>query len=230
VETMLVEAAIDDGAPVKTALGISLLASLLVVSITLGSSHYTKAQLDALASRVGVVYWITAVNNRTPTFLTAPAKSASAFDARDNDSFEIIELTGQKDKDPYYRVKFDSGQVGFISPAAFLDELNLTILSGDPRATEKKKATEAAEVERKRVEWIRSQPWTPAVKHAAIKRRPLAGHTPGEVKRILGNPVRVTKVTGQLVPEERWQYPDGSVLIFYNQLLIRMEARAAQER
>jgi len=166
------------------------------------------------------------VNNRTPTFLTAPAKSAAAFDTRDNESFEIIELTGQKNKDPYYKVKFDSGQVGFISPAAFLDELNLTILSGDPRATEKKKATEAAEVERKRVEWIRSQPWTPAVKDAAIKRRPLAGHTPGEVKRILGNPVRVTKVMGQRVPEERWHYPDGSVLIFYNQLLSRVEASA----
>jgi len=229
VGTMLVKTAIDDGAPVKTALGISLLASLLVVSIALGSSHYTKAQLDALASRVGMVYWIASTDSRTPIFLSAPTKSAASFRARDNESFEIIELAGQKDKDPYYRVKFDSGQVGFISPAAFLDELNLTIVSGDPRATEKKKATEAAEVEKERVEWIRSQPWTPAVKDAAIKRRPVAGHTPGEVKRILGNPARVTKVMGQRVPEERWQYPDGSVLIFYNQLLSRVEASARQE-
>jgi len=226
---MLVETEIDDGAPVKTALGISLLASLLVVSITLGSSHYTKAQLDALASRVGMVYWIASAESRTPIFLNAPTKSAASFRARDNESFEIIEITGQKDNDPYYKVKFDSGKLGFISPAAFLDELNLTILSGDPLASEKKKAAEAAEVERKRVEWIRSQPWTPAVKDAAIKRRPLPGHTPGEVKRILGNPVRVTKIAGQRVPEERWQYPDGSVLIFYNQLLIRMETRAGQE-
>ena len=228
METIGGENAIDAGASVKIALGISLLASLLVVSITLGSSHYTKAQLDALAGRVGMVYWIASADSRTPIFLSAPTKSAASFRARDNESFEIIELTGQKDKDPYYRVRFDSGQVGFISPAAFLDEPNLTILSGDPRATEKKKATEAAEVERKRVEWIRSQPWTPAVKDAAIKRRPAAGHTPAEVKRILGNPVRVTKVTGQSVPEEHWQYPDGSVLIFYNQLLSRVEASARQ--
>jgi len=227
---MLVETEIDDGAPVKTALGISLLASLLVVSITLGSSHYTKAHLDALASRVGMVYWIASADSRTPTFLTAPVKSAASFRARENESFEITELVGQKEINPYYKVKFDSGKVRYISPEAFLDELNLTILSGDPLANEKKKATEAAEVERKRVEWIRSQPWTPTVKDAAIKRRPLAGHTPAEVKRILGNPVRVTKVMGQRVPEERWQYPDGSVLIFYNQLLIRMVARTGQER
>lgn len=227
---MLIETAIDDGAPVKTALGISLLASLLVVSITLGSSHYTKAHLDALANRVGMVYWIASADSRTPIFLSAPTKSAASFRAGNNESFEIIELTGQKEINPYYKVKFDSGKVGYISPEAFLDELNLTILSADPRASEKKKATEAAEVERKRVEWIRSQPWTPAVKDAAIKRRPLAGHTPGEVKHILGNPVRVTKVTGQRVPEERWQYPDGSVLIFHNQLLIRMEPSAGQER
>jgi len=226
---MLVETEIHDGAPVKTALGISLLASLLVVSITLGSSHYTKAQLDALASRVGMLYWIASADSRTPIFLNAPTKSAASFRARDNESFEIIELVGQKEINPYYKVKFDSGTVGYISPAAFLDELNLTILSGDRLASEKKKATEAAEVERKRVEWIRSQPWTPAVKDAAIKRRPLPGHTPAEVKRILGNPVRVTKTAGQRVPEERWQYPDGSVLIFYNQLLIRMETRAGQE-
>ncbi len=228
METMLVEAAIDDGAPVKTALGISLLASLLVVSITLGSSHYTKAQLDALTGRIGMVYWIASADSRTPIFLSAPTGSAASFRARDNESFEIIELTGQKDKDPYYRVKFDSGKEGYIRPEAFLDEFNLTILTADPLASEKKKATAAAEVERKRVEWIRSQPWTPAVKDAAIKRRPVAGHTPAEVKRILGNPVRVTKVTGQSVAEERWQYPDGSVLIFHNQLLIRMEVRAGQ--
>jgi hypothetical protein len=230
MESMLVETAIDDGAPVKTAVGISLLAPLLIVSITLGSSNYTKAQLDALASRVGMVYWIASADSRTPIFLSAPTKSAASFRARDNESFEIIELTGQKENDPYYRVKFDSGQIGFISPVAFLDEFNLTILSVDPRAIEKKKATEAAEIERKRVEWIRSQPWAPAVKDAAIKRRPLAGHTPGEVKRILGNPVRVTKVTGQRNSEEHWQYQDGSVLIFYNQLLIRMETKAGQER
>jgi hypothetical protein len=226
---MLVETEIDDGAPVKTALGISLLASLLVVSITLGSSHYTKAHLDALASRVGMVYWIASADSRTPIFLNAPTKSATSFRARDNESFEITEFVGQKEINPYYKVKFDSGKVGYISPEAFLDELNLTILSADPRASEKKKTAELAETERKRVEWIRSQPWTPAVKDAAIKRRPLAGHTPGEVKHILGNPVRVTKIPGQRVPEERWQYPDGSVLIFYNQLLSRVEASARQE-
>jgi hypothetical protein len=229
VGTMLVETEIDHGAPVKTALGISLLASLLVASIALGSSHYTKAHLDALASRVGMVYWIASTDSRTPIFLSAPTKSAPSFRARENEYFEITELVGQKEINPYYKVKFDSGKVGYVSPEAFLDELNLTILSADPRASEKKKTAEVAETERKRVEWIRSQPWTPAVKDAAIKRRPLAGHTPGEVKHILGNPVRVTKIPGQRVPEERWQYPDGSVLIFYNQLLSRVEASSRQE-
>jgi hypothetical protein len=147
---MLVETAINDGAPVKTALGISLLASLLVVSITLGSSHYTKAHLDALASRVGMVYWIASADSRTPIFLSAPTKSAASFRARENESFEITELVGQKEINTYYKVKFDSGKVGYISPEAFLDELNLTILSVDPRASDKKKATEAAEVEKKR--------------------------------------------------------------------------------
>ena len=227
---MLVETEIDHGAPVKIAWGISLLAPLLVVSISLGSSQYTKAQLDALASRVGMVYWIASTDGRMPIFLSGPTKTATSLRPGDNESFEIVEIAGDKDNDPYYKVKFDSGKVGFISPPAFLDELNLTILSVDPSATEKKKAAEATEVEKKRVEWIRSQPWAPAVKDAAIKRRPVAGHTLGEVKRILGNPVRITKVAGQRVPEEHWQYPDGSTLIFQNQLLIRVEPRTGQER
>ena len=210
-------------ASIKNAFGTFLCLLCVPTTLALASSHYTTAQLDALATRVGTIYWISAVNNRTPVFLSAPVANAAPFSARDSETFEIIELIGQKAVDPYYKVKFDSGKEGYIRPEAFFEEFNLTILTVDRQAGEKKKAAQAAEEEKKRVEWIQSQPWPPAVKEAAIKRRAVPGLTPGEVKHVLGNPVRVTKIKGQRATEEHWHYADGSVLIFQNQLLNRIE-------
>ena len=218
----------------SVAVGIFLLAPFFPGSIALASSHYTTKQLDALASRVGTIYWIAAVENRTPAFFAAPARNAAPFSPGDNESFEITELTGQKDKEPYYKVKFDSGKEGYIRPETFLEEINLTILIADPRAEEKKKAAAAAVEEEKRVEWILSRPWSPAVKEAALKRQPVPGFTPTDVRRIFGEPLRISKATGRLTtkgqqaPEERWHYPDGKVFIFYQNLLNRVEAGAGK--
>jgi len=196
-----------------------LLALFFPATIALAASQPTEAQLEALAKRVGTLYWVAVVDNRTPAFLAAPAANALSLSAGDNESFEIVELTRQKDKEPYYKVKFESGKEGYIRPEVFVEELNLTILTADPLADEKKKAAAAAEEERKRVQWIRSQPWSAAVKEAAIKRIPVPGLTAAEVKVVLGNPARITKGSGLRGSVESWHYADGSVLTFRNRLL-----------
>ena len=194
------------------------------------SHHYTDRQLDFLATRVGKTYWIAAVNNRTPSFLSAPAAHASAFHPKANESFEITELTGREHKNPYYKVKFDSGKEAYIQPDMFLDELNVTIASVDPQADQKKKAEEEAEEEKKRVEWIQAQPWSRGIKEAAMSRQVIGGMNSGEVKKILGNPVRVSRVKGQInVAEEHWLYADGSTAVFYNGLLNRIEPKRTIE-
>ena len=190
------------------------------------SHHYTDKQLDALAIRVGKIYWIVAVNNQTPAFLSGPATNAASSHPQANESFEITELVGRKDKNPYYKVKFGSGKEAYIRPEAFLEEFNVTITSVDPQAIEKKKAAEAAEEEKKRKAWIEAQPWSRAVKEAAIKRQVIAGMTEEEVKHILGKPTRVSKVKARLnVAEEHWLYADGSTAIFYNGLLSHVEPK-----
>jgi hypothetical protein len=132
---------------------------------------------------------------------------------------------GRQEKNPYYKVKFDSGKEAFIQPEAFMEELNLGIASVDPYALDKKKAAAAAEEEKSRVEWIQAQPWPRNVKDAAIKRQAMTGMNAAEVKKILGNPVRVSKVKSQLnVIEEHWLYPDGSTAIFFNGVFNRVEA------
>ena len=190
------------------------------------SDHYTDKQLDALATRVGKIYWLNSnsPNAKSPTFLSAPAANAPTFSAGGNESFEITDLAGRANKDPYYKVKFESGKVGYIRPEAFLEEFNVTILSIDPKADEKKHLEEQASEEKKRVEWIKSQPWSLAVKEAAIKKQPTPGLNTAEVKRVLGAPRRVTRLRGLAkVSEEHWFYPDGSVLIFINGLLSRVD-------
>lgn len=208
---------------------------LLALNATASASHhYTEKQLDALAARVGKTFWIISVNNWTPSFLSAPAPDASSFRAQPKDSFEITELIGRKAKNPYYRVKFGSGKEGYIRPEAFHEEFNVTILTIDPQADEKRKAVQAAEEEKQRLAWIQVQPWTQAVKEAAIKRQAVPGMSIAEVKKVLGNPSRVAKVRGQhkvaKVAEEHWFYPDGSVLVFYNGLLNRVEPKQAKEK
>ena len=213
----------DYRASASDTFGTLLLALFIPAAMALAASQPTEAQLEALAKRVGTIYWVAVVDNRAPAFFAAPTANAQSFSAGDNESFEIVELTRQKDKDPYYKVKFGSGKEGYIRPEVFVEELNLTILTADPLADEKKKAAAAAEEERKRVKWIQSQPWSAAVKEAAIKRIPVPGLTAAEVKVVMGNPARITKGSGLRGAEEQWHYADGAVLTFRNRLLNRVD-------
>jgi hypothetical protein len=211
---------------------ISLISLALAVLLycdgaAIASHHYTDKQLEALAARVGKTFWINAANEKAPSFLTAPRPGATTFRPEENDSFEITELTGKKTKDPYYKVTFQSGKVGYLTPDMFHEEFNAKILSYDPLADEKKKKEEQAAEENKRLEWIKSQPWSPAVKAAAIRKQPTAGLRTAEVRRVLGEPTRVskTRATSKVATEERWFYPDGTVLTFRNGLLSSSEKK-----
>lgn len=194
-----------------------------MVGGALASNHYTTKQLDALAARVGKTFWLSSKAAQMPHFLSSPAATAPGFKPAEDDSFVITGLTGRSNI-PYYEVKFESGKVGYIPPETFHEALNLTILTADPRADEKERAEKDASEEKDRVEWIKSQPWSPAVKEAAIRKQPPPGLRTGEVKRVLGSPMRVTKLrTPSKVSEEHWFYKDGSVLIFHNGLLTRID-------
>lgn len=208
----------------------AVLMVFLAVTPVYASNHYTDHQLDALATRVGKIYWIVPVENQTPAFLSNPTANATSFHPQANESFEITELVGRKDKNPYYKVRFNSGREAFIHPDIFVEELNLRITSVDPQAIDKKRAAEAAEEEKKRVAWIQAQPWPRNVKEAAIKRQVMGGMSTGEVKQILGKPVRVSKVKAQFnIPEEHWLYADGSTIVFQNGLLSRIEPKRNPE-
>jgi hypothetical protein len=191
------------------------------------SHHYTDRQLDVLAARVGKIFWIVAIDNQTPAFLSSRASNSASFRSNANESFEITELVGRKEKNPYYKVKFDSGKEGYIQPDVFLEQFNATISAVDPLENEKRKAAEAAEKEKERIAWIQAQPWPRGVKEAAIKRQATPGMNGGEVKRILGNPIRVSKAKTRLnVAEEKWLYSDGSTAIFYNGLFSHIVPKA----
>jgi len=169
---------------------------------------------------VGKTYWVKAVDGKGPLFLTAPSEKAATFRGEDNESFEITEVVGRADKNPYFKTKLLSGKEGYIRPDTFLEEFNLTIVTADPHADKKKQADEFAQQEKARVEWIQSQPWLPAIKQASIEKQPVPGLTTSEIKKVLGAPSRVVKTRGPLkVTEERWYYPDGRVLTFHNELL-----------
>ena len=209
----------------------SLLALLLLLTPAAASNHYTEKQLNALETRVGKVFWISPVEERLPSFLTSPASGASTFQPAANESFEITELVGRKAKNPYYKVKFDSGKEGYIHAQAFHEQFNSTIVTIDPLADEKKLSAERDEEEKARIAWIHSQPWSAAVKESAIKRQAVTGMTVGEAKKVLGDPRRVSRVRApQNVTEEHWFYPDGSVLIFRNGALNRIETTRKYER
>ena len=212
--------------PDNSRIVMAIFVFLLSTSIAIASQRYTEKQLDAFAARVGRTFWITSVDNRTPAFLSAAARNAPSFHPQPNESFEITELVGRQAENPYYKVKLSSGKDGYIVPESFQEELNLTILSIDPQADKKRKTAAGTEQDKKRVDWIQSQPWSQAVKEAAIQRRPMPGMNTGEVKKVLGEPARVTKVHApQRFAEEHWLYPDGSVLIFQNKLLARIEPK-----
>ena len=208
----------------------AVLLVFLAVSPVCASDHYTDHQLDALATRVGKIYWILPSKNQTPAFLAKPTTNAASFQPQPNESFEIIDLVGRQEKNPYYKVKFTSGKEGFIRPEVFLEELNLSITSVDPQAIDRKKAAETAEEEKKRVAWIQAQPWPRNVKEAAIKRQVMGGMSAGEVRQILGKPVRVSKFKAQFnVAGENWLYADGSTVVFHNGLLVRVEPKPNTE-
>jgi hypothetical protein len=191
---------------------------------TFAASRFTEKQLDSFAQRVGATYWVRAANGRLPTFLSAPAPNAATFRPNNNESFEITDLAGRATEQPCFKIKLESGKVGYIYPDNFHQELNLTILTIDPLANEKRQAELQKDEDKKRIEWIQSQPWSPLVKEAAIKRQPTPGLTTSEVKKVLGAPKRIVKTHGPIkVAEERWFYADGSVLTFHSGLLTQLE-------
>ena len=156
----------------------SMVAVLLLFSWNMPvwpSHHYTAKQMEALASRVGQTFWSQPVDGKGPSFGTAPAANAKLIRIDAVESFQITALVGQAAKNPYYKIKRDNGQEGYISPEQFLEALNVTIVTTDPAAEDKRKVAEAAEVDKKRIEWIKAQPWSPAIKEAAIKKQPIPG-------------------------------------------------------
>jgi hypothetical protein len=208
---------------IATAIIICFFTAILpIISTATAFQYYTEKQMTALADRVGKTYWTQKTENRTPLFLSAPNAAATSFTIRAGESFAIVGLVGREKKNPYYKVMFDSGKEGYLSPQTFLEELNLTILSIDPLADEKRRAAEQAEEEKKRVAWINAQPWPAAAKQAALKGHVLPGMNREEVKRVAGAPSRVRKAQRRdPSSEEHWVYPDGKELIFRQGLLVR---------
>ena len=203
------------------------LSAWMLVNFTIpagASHHYTAKQLEALASRVGQTFWSQPIDGKGASFSATPAATGKLFRIDAVESFQITELVGQAAKNPYYKIKRENGQEGYISPEQFLEALNLTIVTADPAADDKRKLAAVAEADKKRVEWIHKQPWSPAIKEAAIKKQAIPGWNTAEVKNVLGAPTRVTKIRGPIkIAEEHWVYPNGSVLIFNNGLLSRVE-------
>jgi hypothetical protein len=208
-----------------------LIIFLFLLTPAAASNHYTEKQLNALETRVGKTFWISVFHEKLPSFATSPTSDASVFQPADNESFEITELVGRKARNPYYKVKFESGAEGYIHAQAFHEQFNATILTTDPLAEEKKALEKKNQEEKARLEWIQSQPWSAAVKESAIKRQAVPGMTIGEVKRVVGEPQRVSRIKGpQHASEEHWFYPDGTLLIFRNGALNRIETTKKAER
>jgi hypothetical protein len=209
------------------AAAIVFLLTCAAISATSASSQYTARQFQAFAERIGNTYWTGSAENHDLTVLSAPASNASSFRAPADEAFEITDLVGQKTQAPFYKIRFASGKQGFISPENFMEELNVTIFSVDLKADEKRKAAAAAEEERDRVQWIQSQPWSQAVKDAAMKKEVVVGMNPDEVRKVLGNPTRATKIQSpQGNVEEQWFYPNGRVVVFNNGLLNRVQRKS----
>jgi len=216
---------------VKT-IHIALVAGILgLPQCVLASHHYTARQLDALAERVGGQFWINAPAGKAPPFSSAPNRAAAPFHlTADDESFEIVELVGRTNKEPYYKVIFQSGKVAYLRPEVFNEHVNASIVDRDPRAEERLKSQQAAEAEKQRLAWIHAQAWPKNVKDAAVRREPVAGLTGSEVKQVMGAPRRVAKTGGASkvrgvtpVNEERWYYPDGTVLLFRNDILSQID-------
>jgi mannose-6-phosphate isomerase-like protein (cupin superfamily) len=197
----------------------------------IGASYYTEKQLDAFATRIGRVFWAIAVDGKRPIFQSQPASNAPSFEPSADESFEITELVARKEKNPYYKVRFESGKEAYIQPQAFLEQFNSTILTADPSAEEKKKRAAKDEEEKARLAWIETQPWSTAVKESAIRREPVIGMNGPEVKRVLGNPVRMNKVKSpHQGVEEHWFFADGTVLIFTSGMISRIDTTKKKQQ
>lgn len=202
------------------------------------AARYTQKQLDAFATRIGKTFWAVPLDNRLPNFFVKPVANAPTFQPKANEAFDITELVGRNSDNPFYKIHFESGREGFIHPEAFHEHLNATIVTQDPLAEARLKAEQAEEEERQRLDWIKAQPWSAVLKEAATKRKPIAGLSMFEVRKIMGPPVRVTRTragtsagnqnkssnNNNRQREERWVYPDGSTLVFNGGLLSRIDA------
>jgi hypothetical protein len=218
--------------PASAASALRPIAWALLLAICTGpwsasaSHHYTDKQLDVLAERVGKIYWINDQESGAIRFLSSPDVKARSFEPLAFESFEILELVGRKNRNPFYKVKTASGKMGFIRPEEFLEQLNLAILSVDPKADEKQRAAEAEAEEKKRLGWIEKQPWSQAVKDAAIRGQAVPGMTAAETKRVRGEPTRTARLRSSgRSSQEHWFYPNGDVLIFQNGLLQELRKR-----
>ncbi len=213
-------------ATIMSGTGLLYLLLCLLGAPVLASHHYTEKQLDALATRVGKGFWVVPVDGKLPLFHIAPSSNAGTFQPAANQAFEIVELVGRKIKNPYYKVRLDTGKEGYIRVEDFHEQFNSAILTIDPIADERTKLPEQSEGEQQRLEWIRAQPWSNAFKEAAIKRQVAPGMKSGDVKMVLGNPLRTRKVPKrQQIAEEHWFYPAGKILVFQNGILIRVESQ-----
>ena len=112
-----------------TSLAIWIL--LILFTPAAASNHYTEKQLDALEARVGKIFWISAVEGKLPSFVRSPTSDASAFHPGANESFEITELVGRKARNPYYKVKFESGAEGYIHAQAFHEQFNAGLVADE---------------------------------------------------------------------------------------------------
>src|SRR5262245_11265021 len=70
----------------------------LAVTPVYASNHYTDHQLDALATRVGKIYWILPSKNQTPAFLASPTTNAASFQPQPNESSKSLILLVVKRK------------------------------------------------------------------------------------------------------------------------------------
>src|SRR5262245_62606527 len=78
-------------------LSVALLVFLAVTPLC-ASNHYTDHQLDALATRVGKIYWILPSKNQTPAFLAKPTTNAASFQPQPNESSKSLILLVVKRK------------------------------------------------------------------------------------------------------------------------------------
>lgn len=207
----------------RTALFFSL---FLLFSPAVGwAASYSPKYVEVLAKRVGKSYWIAEAERKPPLFTASLSQPASFFRPKPKESFEIKELLAKATPIPYYRVKFSSGDEGYISVDSFIDELNLTILTYDPDGAEKRRIAKEAEEEKKREAYIRAQPWPEHIKQAAVDRKAVLGMNMRETKAALGSPSRVVKFSSNtlLGEQEQWFYKGGLVLTFTRGTISRIQ-------